>query len=138
MDIETNKGYKKFYVTFLYLKVFFLTISCVLQYGVMVVVVFEDFQIFMIMISRPYKSYRYYQMMLFTVSSQFLSYLVQCTGFMFKHLGITILQNNGYFTFDTVSLVFFAIAWFNLLLISMYEAYTKLKMIVDKIQWQRR
>lgn len=97
-----------------------MAISITIVYGVMYVVVLEDFQIFMIMITRPYKTYRYYQMTLFAVSSQFLSYLFECTGFMFRHLGITLMENHGNFVIGTTSLIFFGVAWFILVLISGY------------------
>lgn len=76
MEIETSKGYKRFYTVFLYFKALLMAVSCTFQYGITWAVVLEDIQIFMLMITRPFRIYRYNQLMLFAVSSQFLCYLL--------------------------------------------------------------
>lgn len=138
MEVETNKGYKRFYVVYLYFKIVVMSLACILQFGLMFVVVLEDFQIFMIMITRPYKSYRYYQLMLFSVCSQFLSYLCESAIFMFKHLGVTLMENHATFVLGTTSLIFFVVACINLTVISFYEAYVKISSFVENFKWERR
>ena len=76
MEIETDKGYKRFYAVFLYFKALLMAVACTFQYGVTWAVVLEDVQILMLMITRPFRTYRYNQLMLFVVSTQFLCYLL--------------------------------------------------------------